>query len=102
MNGAAVSGYEMDGLPASVGMTPGYSTDGLTHLAHAQHAGRPFIGTGSDDPSYGADMVYWERPGGGRLFNAASINYTGALAIDPGIQALTRNVLHHFEVDRSA
>jgi hypothetical protein len=47
-------------------------------------------------------MIYWERPSGGRLFNAASIGYTGSLAVDPGIQVLTRNVLHHFGVVRQA
>jgi hypothetical protein len=101
LNGAAVSGYEMDGLPAAVGMAPRHSTAGMTLLAHAQH-GQRYVATFAEDPGYGADMIYWERPSGGRLFNAASIGYTGSLAVDPGIQVLTRNVLHHFGVVRQA
>jgi hypothetical protein len=99
LNGAAVSGYEMDGLPEAIGVTPSYPTDGLALLAHAQH-GHRYISCATDDPGYGADLIYWERPSGGRLFNAGSIGYTGALAVDPGIQSLTRNVLHHFGVAR--
>jgi hypothetical protein len=51
---------------------------------------------------YGADVIYWDRPGGGRVFNAGSIGYTGSLAVDPGIQALTRNVLHRFGIARAS
>lgn len=97
LDGPAISGYEMDGLPQAIGMAPALPTDGLTLLAHAQH-GHRYVEHETADPGYGADMIYWERPGGGRVFNAGTINYTGALAVDPGIQALTRNVLHHFGV----
>ena len=51
-------------------------------------------------PADGADLIYWDRPAGGRVFNGGATNYTGALAVDPGIQALTRNVLHHMGVVR--
>ncbi|MHB8657911.1 MAG: N,N-dimethylformamidase beta subunit family domain-containing protein [Solirubrobacteraceae bacterium] len=100
LNGPSVSGYEMDGLPQAVGMTPALSTEHLTLIAHAQHGNRYVSHNLLHDPGYGADVIYWERPGGGRVFSAASIGYTGSLAVDPGIQALTRNVLHHYGVAR--
>ncbi|MFN0126393.1 MAG: N,N-dimethylformamidase beta subunit family domain-containing protein [Verrucomicrobiales bacterium] len=48
----------------------------------------------------GGEMIYWERPEGGRVFNAGSIGSGWALGTDPKFQALLRNVLHHFGVRR--
>ena len=98
-DGPAVSGYEMDGLPQAQGM-PALDPAGLTVLAHADHGPR-FVAHWGTDTSYGADLIYWERPAGGRVFNGGATNYAGALAVDPGIQALTRNVLHHMGVARA-
>ena len=50
----------------------------------------------------GGEMVYWERPEGGRVFHAGSIGSGWALHSDRRFQALFRNVLHHFGVDRTA
>jgi hypothetical protein len=47
----------------------------------------------------GGEMIYWERPEGGRVFNAGSIGSGWALASDPRFQALMQNVLHHFGVE---
>jgi hypothetical protein len=49
----------------------------------------------------GGEMIYWERPEGGRVFNAGSIGAGWALSVDPKFQALLRNVLHHFGVRRA-
>lgn len=98
-DGPAVSGYETDGLPEAQGM-PALDPAGLTLLGHADHGPR-FVAHWGADRGYGADLIYWERPAGGRVFNAGATNYAGALAVDPGIQALTRNVLHHMGVART-
>jgi len=45
-----------------------------------------------------AEMIYWERPQGGRVFHAGSIGAGWALSVDPKLQALMRNVLHTFGV----
>lgn len=45
-----------------------------------------------------SEMIYWERPDGGKVFNAGSIGSGWALAVDPTLQALMRNVLHAFGV----
>ena len=97
LNGPAASGYEMDGLPEAIGMPSAHPGDGRTLLAHAD--GQHYVERFTEAPTYGADMLYWERADGGRVFNAGSIAYTGSLAVDPGLQALTRNVLHHFGVE---
>jgi hypothetical protein len=98
-DGPAASGYEMDGLPEAQGM-PALPPEGLTVLGHAEHGPR-FVAHWGADRGYGADLIYWERPAGGRVFNAGATNYAGALAVDAGIQALTRNVLHHMGVARA-
>jgi hypothetical protein len=48
--------------------------------------------------SQGAEMIYWERPEGGRVFNAGSIGAGWALHADPKFQRLMVNVLSKFGV----
>jgi hypothetical protein len=95
VNGPKASGYEMDATPQHVGLlsTP---TPGLVTLASA--TGQYSIDWAGMDPYRGADLVYWERPKGGRVVNAGSIAFSGSLAVDPGVQAFVRNVLAHFGV----
>ena len=45
-----------------------------------------------------AEMIYWERPQGGRVFNAGAIGAGWSLGADPKLSRLMRNVLHHFGV----
>ncbi len=45
-------------------------------------------------------MIYWERPGGGRVFHAGSINAGSTLAADSKWSGLLQNVLSHFGVER--
>ncbi|HEU5474344.1 MAG TPA: N,N-dimethylformamidase beta subunit family domain-containing protein [Actinophytocola sp.] len=97
-DGPAVSGYEVDGLPEVQGM-PALDPKGLTVLAHADHGPR-FVAHWGADSGHGADLIYWERPAGGRVLNAGATNYPGALAVDPGLQVLTRNVLHHMGIGK--
>lgn len=47
-----------------------------------------FDGTGP-----GADMVYYDHPGGGFVFSVGSLTFGGSLVVDPTIQQLMRNVL---------
>jgi Concanavalin A-like lectin/glucanases superfamily len=51
--------------------------------------------------SVAAEMIYWERPGGGRVFHAGSINAGSTLAADPIWSGLLQNVLNHFGVERA-
>lgn len=47
-----------------------------------------------------AEMIYWERPQGGKIFHAGAIGAGWALSVDPKLQALIRNVLHNFGIKR--
>ncbi len=51
--------------------------------------------------SVACEMIYWERPGGGRVFHAGSINAGSTLASDPKWSGLLENVLTHFGCRRS-
>ena len=46
----------------------------------------------------GGEMIYWERPEGGRVFHAGSIASGRALHGDKKFQALFRNALDRFGV----
>ena len=47
-----------------------------------------------------AEMTYWERPQGGKVFHTGCIAGGWALSADPKMQVLMRNALHHFGVPR--
>ena len=48
-----------------------------------------------------AHVIYWQRPRGGRVFHTGSLGSGWGLSVDPKLQALVRNVLHHFGVEAS-
>jgi hypothetical protein len=88
LNGPKASGYEMDALPPQ-------ASDGVELLARA--VGQRLLEWHAE-PVGGADIIYWDRPSGGEVFNAGSIGFTGALLVDEGIRILMRNVLSHFQL----
>jgi hypothetical protein len=45
-----------------------------------------------------AEIIYWERPRGGRVFHTGSIATAWALYHDAPLSSLVKNVLHHFRV----
>jgi N,N-dimethylformamidase len=91
--------------PVPEGATMPNDPPGMTRLANGiitwKKGGAAFdyffrgVKPGTDQ---GGEMIYWERPDGGRVFNTGSIGTGWALLADPKLQALLRNVLHHFGV----
>jgi hypothetical protein len=57
--------------------------DGLVVLASGE----------ADDKGPGAEMVFYEHPGGGIVFSVGSLTFGGSLVVDPALQQLVRNVL---------
>ena len=43
-------------------------------------------------------MIYWQRPGGGRVFHSGSINSGSTLAADPKWSGLLQECAGHFGV----
>jgi hypothetical protein len=60
-----------------------------------------FFRTITPKTDQGAEMIYWERPTGGRVFNAGAIGAGWALHGDERWATVVRNVLHHFGVPRA-
>ncbi len=97
----------MQELPNPAGGTVPGDAPGITQLANGvipwKHGGSAFdyffrpIKPKTDQ---GGELIWWERPEGGLVFNAGSIGSGWALHADPKFQALFRNVLHHFGVPR--
>ncbi len=54
------------------------------------------------EPKQTADMIWWERPSGGRVFHAGTIAFGWALSADAKLAGLLRNVLHELGVDPGA
>jgi hypothetical protein len=95
LNGPKASGYEFDAAPDRLGLVEG-PVPGMTILASA--LGQRNIEWNWAERDHGADVIWWERPDGGTVFDLGSIAATGALAGDPGVAALVRNVLSRFGV----
>lgn len=89
-------------VPPGAGLPP--EPAGIVSLARGVRAGRHALDYFTADAASAdgtvADMIYWERPQGGRVFHAGAIGAGWALAADPRLQALLRNVLHHFGIPR--
>jgi N,N-dimethylformamidase len=46
----------------------------------------------------GGEMIWWERPAGGRVFNAGTIGFGWALSTNVDLQHLFQNVLFHLDI----
>ena len=72
--------------------------NGTIDWRHGGDAFDYFIRHKKPSTPQGAEMIYWQRAEGGRVFNAGSIGAGAGLYVDPKFQALMRNVLHHFGI----
>ena len=99
MGGAA--GDELDRIDHALGTPPGARAiaSSRNHTDYYQRVVEelPFLTNGcqggSNDPAIHSDIVWFDVPGGGSVFSAGSIAYSGALLDDPGISQLTHNAL---------
>lgn len=78
--------------------------EGITTLARIKASGRrgiDYFGRWEPlDHGVYAEMTYWQRPQGGRVFHTGCIAGGWALSVDPKLQTLMKNVLHHFGVKK--
>jgi N,N-dimethylformamidase len=97
----AAAGDELDRLDSALGTPPGVvrvaSSSGHTDYYQRVVEELQLLtkGTqgGTNDPEIHSDIAWFEVPGGGAVFSAGSIAYSGALLDDPDIARLTRNAL---------
>ena len=102
-NGKA-SAWEVDtcngvgavGLPWGCALTdvvavpPSEAPPGLVVIARGTNDAPADGGAGP-----GADMTYYDHPGGGFVFSVGSLTFGGALVVDSFMQQLMRNVMNH-------
>lgn len=79
--------------------------EGIIPLARSYKAGfqaLDYFGNWAPSPEgVRSEIIYWERPAGGQVFNAGSIGMGWALSADRALQLLLQNVLHRFGVEPS-
>jgi hypothetical protein len=82
---------------------------GIDYLGHSIHHWKPnahicdyYTRQLQEQGDLGGEMVYWTRPGGGRVFHAGVIAGGWVLSVDPKFQTMMRNVMSHFGVERNA
>ena len=99
---------DLQELPSPAGATvpkdpPGkmiHLADGITPWSRGGSAFDYFFRPIRPKSEQGAEMIYWERAEGGKVFNAGSINAGWGMFYDAQFQALMRNVLFHFGVTK--
>ena len=75
---------------------------GMSVLASAQHTGEvwtiiDYFGRKAKfHEDIASEVIYWERPAGGQVFNAGSVGASWPLLEDESWSGLLKNVLHHF------
>jgi hypothetical protein len=74
--------------------------NGILPWAHGGSAFDYFFRGITPKTDQGGEMIWWQRPEGGLVFNAGSIGSGWAVHADPRFGTLFRNVLHHFGVRR--
>ena len=78
--------------------------DGIVTVASSHHERKVLdFNAESHQPRFGgeetiAEIIYWERPEGGRVFHTGSIATAWGLYNDENLSKLVRNVLHNFGV----
>ena len=74
--------------------------DGITTITHSKDNPNPKVlnFNAEREGQTIAEIIYWERPEGGRVFHTGSIATAWAMYYDESLSNLVRNVLHHFKV----
>jgi hypothetical protein len=104
---ATIVGYEVDGTLMDARFpdgSPGWDADGfyplpgaLPYVANASETGTPenfvILGVAPASADH-AVMGYFEKPSGGIVFNAGTIDWTDGLDSDPYVTQITENVVN--------
>jgi hypothetical protein len=75
------------------GGASGHETDKRTA---ATPPGTVLLAQGLNADGGGAEMVWFETPGGGEVFSVGSVTWTASLLVDEAVSRITRNALERF------
>lgn len=88
LNLGSAIGFELDGVPEGAAGAGDFL---LARCAHPAFEPAPYA-----HGRAASDVVLRVQPGGGAVFSAGSVTWTGSLSLDRGIARMTENVLRRF------
>ncbi|MGZ7210493.1 MAG: N,N-dimethylformamidase beta subunit family domain-containing protein, partial [Methanobacterium sp.] len=77
----------------STGGASGWETDQMDNRSPKNTV---LLAQGINSIGKGADMIYYDHPGGGGVFSTGSITFGGSLVIDPQLSRMVQNVIVRF------
>jgi hypothetical protein len=77
----------------SLGGASGWETDQMDKYSPKNII---LLAKGTNKFQKGADMTYYDHPGGGGVFSVGSITFGGSLAIDKQLSQMVQNVINRF------
>ncbi|MDA9066164.1 hypothetical protein N8289_04155 [Flavobacteriales bacterium] len=92
-NTGVVTGQLIGETSLNNGKASGGETD---KVCASSPAGMTILGIGTNPDNGGANMIYYEKPNGSKVFSVGSMTYTGSLSVDTVIHQITKNVLDKF------
>jgi hypothetical protein len=95
-DGTGLRDGDLFGQEGEFGAASGHETD---KMSFASPRNTILLARGCNPGGGGADMVYLEHPGGGRVFSAGSVSFVGAVLHDERLARILSNVLDRFAAD---
>lgn len=80
-------------INSSNGGASGWETDQIDRYTPKDYV---LLAKGTNTIGAGADMIYYDHPGGGGVFSTGSITFGGSLAVDTQLTKMVNNVLKRF------
>lgn len=97
-NGDLIGKTGLTAVKDSTGGASGWETDQMDQNSPPNSV---LLARGINTKGKGAEMVYYDHPGGGGVFSVGSITFGGSLAVDKDLKTMVNNVLERFLSDRS-
>ncbi|MEK5444568.1 N,N-dimethylformamidase beta subunit family domain-containing protein [Fredinandcohnia sp. FSL W7-1320] len=93
-NGDLIGQVGLNTTRQSTGGASGWETDQVDQFTPSNYN---LLAQGTNTVGKGADMIYYDHPGGGGVFSVGSITFGGSLIIDPTLSTMVNNVINKFQ-----
>jgi len=93
-NGNMIGKIGLNSIKGSTGGASGWETDQVDQFTPSNYI---LLAQGTNSVGKGADMIYYDHPGGGGVFSVGSITFGGSLIIDPTLSIMVNNVINKFQ-----
>ncbi|MBY6037091.1 cell wall-binding repeat-containing protein [Fictibacillus nanhaiensis] len=92
-NGNLIGKIGLNKVNGSTGGASGWETDQVDKYTPKNYV---LLARGTNTIGKGADMIYYDHPGGGGVFSTGSITFGGSLVVDTQLTKIVNNVLKKF------